>query len=571
MQPERIAPRKRLKHRIPRTLRQHWKIAAALGIFVLVLATVFGSTRVRPYITGDATVIASDITENISGTADLLDVSISHQVSLDITDADYASLQTSFQDDGDKEWVQADITIDGTLITDVGVRLKGNSTLSSLRGTSGGGPGGGAAGGGQLSEAMAACVPDGAQAQEGVPAGGAPAIGAPAGGDTGSGMGGGMGGMGSISFDEPEGLPLLISFDHYVSGRAYQGMSELSLRPYTPALNEAMALSITAASGQATQDYSYAAYSVNGGAETTRLFVVNPDDSYANSLFEGSGVLYKADSTSSLTYQGDDQTTYQSQFKQVNAEGTADVQPIISFVQWLDSADDEAFDTELSNWVDVESFAKYVATQNLLGNSDDMAGPGKNYYLYYDLDSKKFTVVSWDLNLALNSNTTAAPHDTVSMGGGMRREQAADTAAPAGTAALDATTVTAEEGCGPAGFGQGGFGQGGGPGQPGGGQPEGEQAGDRAGGPGGMMSGNSLKERFLASAAFTEIYDDAYRSIYQDLYSSGQALSIVDEVVDSIPLTDGLTSDELASEAAEMKERLTARTDSLAEDPVILG
>ena len=36
--------------------------------------------------------------------------------------------------DGSKEWIQADITIDGTTVSGIGVRLKGNSTLRSLSG-----------------------------------------------------------------------------------------------------------------------------------------------------------------------------------------------------------------------------------------------------------------------------------------------------------------------------------------------------------------------------------------------------------------------------------------------------
>ena len=40
----------------------------------------------------------------------------------------------AYEADGSKEWIQADITIDGTLVSDIGVRLKGNSTLRSLSG-----------------------------------------------------------------------------------------------------------------------------------------------------------------------------------------------------------------------------------------------------------------------------------------------------------------------------------------------------------------------------------------------------------------------------------------------------
>ena len=84
---------------------------------------------------------------------------------------------STFREDGEKEYIRADITIDGTLIEDVGLRLKGNSTLQSLSNNS---------------------------------------------------MGGGMT---QLFEDNPEELPWLISFDEYEEGRAYQGMTEIALRP----------------------------------------------------------------------------------------------------------------------------------------------------------------------------------------------------------------------------------------------------------------------------------------------------------------------------------------------------
>lgn len=46
---------------------------------------------------------------------------------------------STFREAGEKEYIRADITIDGTLIEDVGLRLKGNSTLQSLSNNSMGG------------------------------------------------------------------------------------------------------------------------------------------------------------------------------------------------------------------------------------------------------------------------------------------------------------------------------------------------------------------------------------------------------------------------------------------------
>ena len=267
---------------------------------------------------------------------------------------------STFREDGEKEYIRADITIDGTLIEDVGLRLKGNSTLQSLSNNSMGGGGGG--------------------------------------------------GMTQLFEDNPEELPWLISFDEYEEGRAYQGMTEIALRPAASgsdvAINEALALQLTADSGQITQDYTFTSVTVNGSESAARIVVDAPDTELADEL--GSGVLYKARAGGSLDYVGDDPTEYEDSFKQINAEGAYDLQPVMTLMKFLNESTDEEFAEELDDYVDTESFAKYLATQEILSNNDAMDGPGNNYYLWYDTTEKQFTVLSWDLNLALSG-----------MGGGM--------------------------------------------------------------------------------------------------------------------------------------------------------
>ena len=234
---------------------------------------------------------------------------------------------STFREDGEKEYIRADITIDGTLIEDVGLRLKGNSTLQSLSNNSMGGGGGG--------------------------------------------------GMTQLSEDNPEELPWLISFDEYEEGRAYQGMTEIALRPAASgsdvAINEALALQLTADSGQITQDYTFTSVTVNGSESAARIVVDAPDTELADEL--GSGVLYKARAGGSLDYVGDDPTEYEDSFKQINAEGAYDLQPVMTLMKFLNESTDEEFAEELDDYVDTESFAKYLATQEILSNTDAMDGP----------------------------------------------------------------------------------------------------------------------------------------------------------------------------------------------------
>ncbi|MCU1518241.1 MAG: Spore coat protein CotH [Pseudarthrobacter sp.] len=419
----------------------------------------------------------------------------SHTVSIEWDEAEYNTMIDAYETDGSKDWIQATITIDGTVLEDVGVRLKGNSTLRGLE----------AAGG----------------------------------------MGGRGGTAADVSAEDPQTLPLLVDFDKYVDGQDYEGLTQLAIRPGSPVINEALALALTAASGQASQRYAYTTYSVNGSATETRLVIENPDEDYADNLFTTPGVLFKADAESSFTYQGDDLATYEEQFKQLNAEGTEDLQPIVDFLKWLSEASDEEFDAELANWVDVESFARYAATMNLLVNGDDMAGPGQNYYLWYDLDTKKISVVSWDLNLAMTGNATASPDDEVSMGGGgggagggMQRPQGMKNdggVPPSGAAPTDAGTDAGVEADADAGAPAGGGGRG----------------------------GNELKERFLASGAFQSLYDAAYADLYGQLYASGTAASLLDGIAAVVPPSDDLTEAELAEQAGTLRTFIQERTEAL--------
>lgn len=463
-------PKTRLVHRVPVRLRQHWKVLALLAAVVTGLTAVVGPYRIQPYITSDVTIMQSEITDNIAGTVDLFDDDAKHTLVVDISDAQYKRMISAYEKDGDKKWVTADVVVDGTQISDAAVRLKGNSTLMGLGGDR--------------------VRPQGAPASGGV--GGPP---------------GGMTGMAVASAEDPTSLPLLISFDENAEGRGYQGLTELSVRPGTPVVNEALALSLTASTGQPSQRYAYATYTINGKT-TTRLLLEHPDEMYANSLFDSDGYLYKADASSRLQYRGPDQSLYADQFKQINSVDDGNLQPIINFLEWLDGADQKEFDQHLSDWVDTESLARYLATQNLLGNGDDMGGPGQNYYLWYDLSDKTIDVVSWDLNLAMTGGATTQPDEEVQIG------------PPPGT--------------------------------------------ERSGAPGGMPDfGNQLKTRFLASAAWAPTYHRAYWELYDQMFADGTAEALLGDIATTIPITDGLDGQQLSTAVATTGAWITQRMESL--------
>ncbi|NEC66416.1 spore coat protein CotH, partial [Streptomyces sp. SID9727] len=153
---------RRLRDRVPVRLRHHWKPAGALCAGLAVMLYAFGDARVSPYVTSASRVEADTITDDVKGTVGLYDTSVKHSVRLEYQQTDFDKMMKEFKKDGTKDSIPADLTVDGVFLSDVGIRLKGNSTLMSLRGNRGGGPGGGRGG-----------MPGGAGG--GMPGGGTPA------------------------------------------------------------------------------------------------------------------------------------------------------------------------------------------------------------------------------------------------------------------------------------------------------------------------------------------------------------------------------------------------------------
>lgn len=273
------------------------------------------------------------------------DQSVVHSLSISYDQADYDALIAAYIDNGEKEWIEATVVIDGVTFEDVGLKLKGNS---SLRGLS--------------TEADA-----------------------------------------ELSADNPEDLPWIVDLAKFVDGQEYAGSVEFVIRGNNSetSLNEAVALDLLEASGLAAEQAVATRVEVNG-AEALRLVVENPDDAWVERALAGSTALYKAESGGDYSYRGDEPESYADVFDQ--EAGEDDLSPLIGFLQFINESDDATFEAELGQHLDVTSFATYLAFQELVDNFDDIDGPGNNSYLSYDASTGLMTVVSWDLNLAFGAS-----------------------------------------------------------------------------------------------------------------------------------------------------------------------
>jgi spore coat protein CotH len=404
--------------------------------------------------------------------ATLFDDSVVHDIDVSYDQADYDAMIDTYVETGEKDWIEAKVTIDGVVYEQVGLRLKGNSSLGGLGGR-------GFPGGGQRPDAGTDTT-----AEETEPA--------PAEGEGGGGFGPG----GSASADEPESLPWLIRLDEYVEGQDHQGYEDIVIRSNSSAtsLNEAVALDLLEEAGLASQQAVSTTFSVNGSEAVLRLAIEHPDDdAWQEAAFDGDGALYKADSTGDWSYRGDDPDDYAEIWDQEGGSDVADLTPLIEFLQFLNESDDATFAAELPERLDVDSFATYLAMMDLVANFDDIDGPGNNAYLWYNADSGQFTVVPWDMNLAFSVGGFGGGGGP---GGGRPRGFPSDGSLP--------------EDFQP----------------PGGGSlPEGADPGQIGGGLFGRS--NILVERFHANAEFEALYQQKLTELRSELYDSGTADEIL--------------------------------------------
>jgi spore coat protein CotH len=312
-----------------------------------------------------------------------------HDISVTFDQTTYDAMIEALRTTGDKEWIEASVTIDGATYESVGMRLKGNSSLGSL-------------GGGmrhmeimedgellpaeELDEATPGAVPadDETFALEGE---------------------GPIGGGRGASADEPERLPWLVRLDRTVDGQNHEGLKEFVVRSNhsETSLNEAVALELLEQAGLASQRAVPARFTANDSAPALRLVIEHPNDDWMAAHFSADGLLYKAEAGGDFSYRGDDPADYADAFD-LEAGGTgddaADMAPLFEFLDFINNSDDDAFVAGLPERLDVDQFAVYLAMMDLTTNFDDITGPGNNAYLYVGPDSTQFEVVPWDMNLA---------------------------------------------------------------------------------------------------------------------------------------------------------------------------
>jgi spore coat protein CotH len=464
--------------------KRYYKLIVLLVLIALFFIAVLGNQRVIAYTVKGNDQIVQQQDNSYTNTVALFDNTTVHSIKIEIPEEDYQQMITTYQKTGEKDYFHANVIIDGVKISNVGLRLKGNASLRTAAGGSGGkgmgpdgegGPGGVMPGDGapldQPNDANRPIPPDGQSFDpQNMPQ--------PSNGDMPEppqGMNPGEGAAGDQTTGESK-LPLMIKFDEFVEDQSYQGYSTLAIRTYgistdAAMLQEPVTNATARAVGLPATQTAYVGVQLNDGAE--QLYTISEviNKTYLAQYFSNAkGVLYKAEQGADLTYLGEDPASYASVFTQQTRVKDADMAPLIAFLRFLNESDDTTFGNDLPAQFDVDAFATYLALNNLLVNTDSITGMNNNYYLYYDDTTKKFTLLMWDANESLGK-----------LGGGGQ------------AASFDISNTSQQNG--------------------------------------GMHQGKSnvLVTRFLANATFKALYEQKLQKIYQQAFVSGEISQTIEQ------------------------------------------
>jgi spore coat protein CotH len=532
---------------VPVSRRRLLAIAGVSAPAVLIAPVLAGRVLAQ----SDSETPAAAATTSTAGTVTtdnglFFDPSVVHQISATIDQDAYDAMIETYSTTGEKDWVEATVTINGIPFERAGMRLKGNSSLMGLRQGGPGAPGGMPEGAVQAGTTDATPVAGNGQDTISTPA----ANQGPEDGETFARVG-----DSNVSADKPEGLPWLVKLDEFVSDQEYQGLSQFVIRANNSktSLNEAVALDLLTEAGLASQLAAYASFSVNGSDPVLRLAIENPKMKWMKAHFSEDGLLFKSEAEGDWSYRGDDPTAYNDVFDLEAGDWGSDEKnfaPLTSFLDFINNSEDDTFASDLPDRLDVEKFAVYLAMMDLIQNSDDIDGPGNNSYLYVAPETEQMTVVPWDMNLAFGG-----------MGGGaMQFQPGGDGTPPAGGFPQRVGTPEAGASGGmpaapfPAAFGTP--------------SADGVITAPTGRGPGGTGSThvgfggktNPLVQRFNATTDFAAMETDQRTSLQASLFAGGVGADILARWVavleaDATALVD---ADEISSEAESIASFFTA-------------
>jgi hypothetical protein len=184
-------------------------------------------------------------------------------------------------------------------------------------------------------------------------------------------------------------------------------------------MNEVLAYRLYRDAGVAASRTAYARLFVTvPGLHERRYFglyslVENVDDDFEQARFGSKkGALYKPVLPDVFGYSGEDWKAYDQAYDPKNSASAKEKRRVIEFAKLVTNGSDEEFARSVSDYLDLDEFARFLAVTVWLSSLDSILAVGQNYYLYQNHESGKYQFFPWDLDHSFGQFPMLGSQDT---------------------------------------------------------------------------------------------------------------------------------------------------------------
>ncbi len=117
------------------------------------------------------------------------------------------------------------------------------------------------------------------------------------------------------------------------------------------------------------------------------------------------GNLFKCINNTNLNWQGSSISQYTDEFELKTNEDVGDWSRFLAFVDAI-AASNSNFETEITPVLDIDKYVKVLAADVLMLNWDSYYYHGRNFFLYVNPQTNKIDWIPWDYNLAFSTSET---------------------------------------------------------------------------------------------------------------------------------------------------------------------
>jgi hypothetical protein len=209
--------------------------------------------------------------------------------------------------------------------------------------------------------------------------------------------------------------PLKLKFDHFVEGQEFHGLQALALgnNIEDPSfLRDTIGHALLRDAGlpAARTCLALVYLTVDGlyQEEPLGLYTAIEDvnkDFLHRSFDTTKGLLVRAERTRNLAYLGEDWCEYDRYNVQSDATPFT-AKRFIDFTKLVHHADDESFHAGFGTFVDTDEFARFLAMNVLMVNTDSILVNGHNYWVHVHPKTGRLAFIAWDFNFAMAARGT---------------------------------------------------------------------------------------------------------------------------------------------------------------------